>query len=519
MKKKLSVGAALLFSAAIYSQVGINNQGPKATLDVTAKSTDGSKPEGILVPRLTGDQIKAGNAQYGSDQKGTILYATAAVTLSDSKTANITAEGYYYFDGSLWQKMGNAAAATNWNMAGNAGTDPATNFIGTTDAHPFVIRTNNNLAGYIGTTVFDNLTLGINAGKTNTTGNLNVFVGTNAGFANTQGSSNIFMGPYSGTANTTGNSNVFMGYNSGSSSTTGDANAFVGTWAGNTNTTGGYNAFMGYQAGNSNTAGSGNTFLGYSSGRNSTTANNNVAVGNMAGQAITTGGNNTFIGTGADADTNNLTNATAIGYGAKVGASNSLVLGGTGASAVNVGIGTINPSTKLEINNGSTAGAIKIVDGTQGADKVLTSDADGVGTWKTKGIVPGNAVINTVNITNGSTFYYTGSSITIPANTKSCVIYVLAQFTFPNTGQPAMLLALSASNSSFTNYSPSGQNIFNRNYTLAGASLTCSGSIYDISNTSGSPITLYLWASSDTSGAKYDPNNTTNDLRFYCVIN
>jgi len=145
-----------------------------------------------------------------------------------------------------------------------------------------------------------------------------------------------------------------MGYNSGSSSTTGDGNSFVGTWAGNTNTTGGNNAFMGYQAGNSNTAGSNNTFLGYSSGRNNTTANNNVAVGNMAGQTITTGGNNTFIGTGADADTNNLTNATAIGYGAKVSASNSLVLGGTGGSAVNVGIGTSSPASKLEVDGAST---------------------------------------------------------------------------------------------------------------------------------------------------------------------
>lgn len=49
----------------------------------------------------------------------------------------------------------------------------------------------------------------------------------------------------------------------------------------------------------------------------------------------------------------------------------------------NVGIGTTSPATKLEINNGSTNGAIKIVDGTQGQGKVLTSDANGVGTWVT----------------------------------------------------------------------------------------------------------------------------------------
>lgn len=49
----------------------------------------------------------------------------------------------------------------------------------------------------------------------------------------------------------------------------------------------------------------------------------------------------------------------------------------------NVGLGLINPSTKLDINNGTVAGAVKIQDGTQGEDKVLTSNADGVATWQT----------------------------------------------------------------------------------------------------------------------------------------
>ena len=50
-----------------------------------------------------------------------------------------------------------------------------------------------------------------------------------------------------------------------------------------------------------------------------------------------------------------------------------------------IGIGTNSPGAKLEINNGSTIGAIKIVDGTQSAGKVLTSDANGVGSWTLPG--------------------------------------------------------------------------------------------------------------------------------------
>jgi uncharacterized SAM-binding protein YcdF (DUF218 family) len=53
----------------------------------------------------------------------------------------------------------------------------------------------------------------------------------------------------------------------------------------------------------------------------------------------------------------------------------------------NVGINTTSPSTKLHIDNGTTAGAIRIIDGTQGAGKVLTSDANGVGTWKTSLVI------------------------------------------------------------------------------------------------------------------------------------
>jgi len=43
----------------------------------------------------------------------------------------------------------------------------------------------------------------------------------------------------------------------------------------------------------------------------------------------------------------------------------------------NVGIGTASPGAKLDV-----VGKIRMADGTQGADKVLTSDASGVGTWQ-----------------------------------------------------------------------------------------------------------------------------------------
>ncbi|BFO67495.1 hypothetical protein [Chryseobacterium sp. KCF3-3] len=105
MKNKnitLLILTALLFSIPAYAQVGINNTSPKATLDITAKTTNGTAPEGLIAPRLTGDQIKAADAQYTAAQAGTIIYATAAVTASSPKTVNMTTPGYYVFNGTVW---------------------------------------------------------------------------------------------------------------------------------------------------------------------------------------------------------------------------------------------------------------------------------------------------------------------------------------------------------------------------------------------------------------------------------
>ncbi len=117
--KKIALLTLLPLSAVLYSQVGINNDTPKATLDITAKTTDGSKPEGIIAPRLTGDQIKSADAQYGSDQRGAIVYALTAVSTASTKTANITGEGYYFFDGNIWQSVGSGTDTSIYKGSGS----------------------------------------------------------------------------------------------------------------------------------------------------------------------------------------------------------------------------------------------------------------------------------------------------------------------------------------------------------------------------------------------------------------
>jgi hypothetical protein len=72
---------------------------------------------------------------------------------------------------------------------------------------------------------------------------------------------------------------------------------------------------------------------------------------------------------------------------------NNLSFAGTG----NVGIGTTTPAAKLHV-----AGTVKIVDGTQGAGKVLTSDATGVATWQSASAATGSlaGAYNPIGTTN-----------------------------------------------------------------------------------------------------------------------
>lgn len=105
MKTTLTVVMASVLSNLAFAQIGINTANPITSLDVSAKMRDGSTAEGILPPRLTGEQIKAGDAKYSDMHAGTIVYVTAPVNGITSKTTNVTSPGLYVFDGKIWQKM------------------------------------------------------------------------------------------------------------------------------------------------------------------------------------------------------------------------------------------------------------------------------------------------------------------------------------------------------------------------------------------------------------------------------
>ncbi|WP_294304255.1 hypothetical protein [uncultured Chryseobacterium sp.] len=105
MRTIFTVVVAAVFSNSAFSQVGINTVTPLTSLDVVARTNDGSSAEGILPPRLTGEQIKAADSRYSAQHAGVIVYITAPVNTASAKTANMTSVGMYVFDGNVWIKM------------------------------------------------------------------------------------------------------------------------------------------------------------------------------------------------------------------------------------------------------------------------------------------------------------------------------------------------------------------------------------------------------------------------------
>jgi hypothetical protein len=105
MRTIFTVVMATVGSNFALSQIGINTANPITSLDVVAKNSDGSTAEGILPPRLTGDQLRAGDFRYSSAHAGTIVYVTSPVTSITSKTNRVDSQGLYYFDGTIWQKL------------------------------------------------------------------------------------------------------------------------------------------------------------------------------------------------------------------------------------------------------------------------------------------------------------------------------------------------------------------------------------------------------------------------------
>ncbi len=134
---------ALLTSGLAAQNVAVNADGAvpaaSALLDVDATALPAAAKKGVLVPRIA---LTATNvaAPVVAPATSLLVYNTATAGVAP---VNVI-PGYYYWNGAAWVRF--ATTGDGWLLTGNAGTVAGTNFIGTTDAVDWVIKTGGSAA-------------------------------------------------------------------------------------------------------------------------------------------------------------------------------------------------------------------------------------------------------------------------------------------------------------------------------------------------------------------------------------
>ncbi|AZB23281.1 hypothetical protein [Chryseobacterium bernardetii] len=179
----------------------------------------------------------------------------------------------------------------------------------------------------------------------------------------------------------------------------------------------------------------------------------------------------------------------------------------------NVGIGETAPTATLQVTN-TTSTALRVVDGTQGTGKVLTSDASGNASWVNPSLIAisGNLPSSPLSFTSYGTgnppnvSLYSGGTITLPAgkwlvsfgsiaslglndriNTSDAQLWCTAYLSDSSTNSNTTADYISA----YTGQRGSGGTIGRgMNRTMVTGSIA-------INNTTGANKTYYLWANQE----------------------
>jgi hypothetical protein len=429
--KKLVLFAAflLIFSGMITAQVAINTTGdeadPSAILDLQ------SATKGFLVPRVT----SAERNLIGTTQSGLLVY-------------DLTTESFWYYDNTQagWIDMGSGPGAASINDLSDAISDNSSVFLGSSSgmSDDGTNNSNTGVGSYslssvtsgirnvaVGrfslaftTTASYNTAIGYNAALNNVTGYSNVAIGPNslyynmsrsnlvaigdsalfnngnginysyeatantavgskALYSNTKGYLNTALGFNALYSNTTGRQNTAIGYKSQEITTIGYNNTSIGDLSLTSNTTGYYNTAIGSNSMGDNTLGFNNTGVGIGSLRKNTEGDRNVGLGSSALSENLTGNDNTALGSyaGKGVSGNSVSGCVFIGYSAGENNTTDNKLYIDNSNTPTPLIGGDFSTNQVDIN-----GTIKITGGSPGANKVLTSDADGLASWESPAV-------------------------------------------------------------------------------------------------------------------------------------
>jgi hypothetical protein len=309
-----------------------------------AVTTDGSAPHTSAMLEIKSTSKGLLGPRMNTSQRTGISSPAAGLMVYDTEL-----NSYFVYNGSSWSSLG-SGSSSGWGLTGNGGTNPATNFIGTTDEQPLIFKMNNIRHGFLGSSIFwgydaginntasGNIGVGSNTLLSNTTGYSNSAIGNGALRENIDGIRNNAFGAYALYYNQTGYDNSAFGFYSLLSNLSYYNSAFGNASLSN-NTSGHDNTAVGYSAlkGNSSgLTGSFNTSVGAFSLSNNSFGHSNTAVGYFALLNNSGGSHNTAMGTNALSGNTGGADNTAYGYNSLYNNSGVLTYGNTaiGSSAL-----------------------------------------------------------------------------------------------------------------------------------------------------------------------------------------
>ena len=491
--------AFMLSAVAAHAQVkdgmvGINTNEPRATLHIEPGA---SESKGLIIPRITAaEMVNMSNLpHFGEDQHAIITYLKIPMPSIDrtGKLVDVDEPGYYYYDNTTgvekWKKLGgNGSAVQDLRMVGS-------------DNH----ITQDAGVGENGTSVgtgTSNIAIGKAVLKSNTTGYNNVVIGNSSLYNNTTGSENMVLGGNSLIINTTGYNNIAIGTSILQNNSTGSNNFGIGTGALNQNSTGSYNFALGPSALLGNSTGDYNTGIGYLAGQ-WIQGNGNIHIGIDSDQSkympTVSGQLNKVIFIGHLDSLNDIfdtSNAT----------SNVILLGEDSNNYNSPNVGTYRPAAKLDIK-GPYGKTIRIADGTQGQGKVLTSDYNGVGTWKEINVslfkkAPIAGTFSWAAATElGNTSFNKIASLEVPPGASMIYVKIHLRGASVNTGYTRAYVGTKdiGTNNSNTDETPIGGSTLFIPYTGKDFEMQTS---FIYNNASGGSQTIYLNLQSDVATIK-----------------
>lgn len=394
--KGLIIGASFLGISWVSTaqNVGVNATG--ATPDASAILDISSSDKGMLVPRVT---------LTGTNDITTIATPATSLLVYNTATVSDVTPGFYYFNGTLWVRIasGSTVGTDNQTLA-LSGND-----LSISNGNTITLTDNVNDADSNATNEIQNLSIsGNTVSLSRGGGSVTLPSGTD--------DQNISGSGLSGT-------NLTIGIEGGSNQTVNLAPLKDHDWyeVGGTTQPNSINDNIFTQGrvgiGIINPMG-GLNIKGIDAGSNSLGDGASLVLGDVSGSHLEID-NNEIVAMNANADTGSLYIAARnIGINTNPVGSNTSVRRMSIYPTGNVAIGAHTPTEKLHV-----VGSVRIEDGTQGAGKVLTSDANGKGSWQ----APSTSLLLPVSYPYGTDEPNTTFSGSTGVNT-------VATFTAPSAG-------------------------------------------------------------------------------------